>query len=82
MKKKDNWDKAAEDLKCQVLPKTINLHSMTVREIEFSSEPEFASIDGYTTDIIRSQTVKTFVLFDVANNMEVKITLKEHHSYL
>lgn len=62
--------------KKQILPKSINLHSMDCMSVSFNSNPTF---DYFANGdhMVRSENVFTLELKDVANDMDITITVRK-----
>lgn len=62
--------------KKQLLPKSINLHAMDCISFSWEANPQF---DYFANGdhMIRSENRMTFELKDVANDMEITITLRK-----
>lgn len=70
-------DKAAREL----LPETINLHSMIVEGFEFNSEPTFVNFGALTDHLVKEEQTTTWDLKDPINKIEVRISITKtvHH---
>lgn len=81
-KKSEELGKAMENAKRLLLPKTINLHTMTVIECGVDNIPDIRYLDGWNATIVREERTTRFVLHDEANRMTVEIKIEKTIPYL
>jgi hypothetical protein len=74
IKAKDSMELAKEKL----LPKMLNLHTMTTTTVECNIEPRYMEVDG-VNKIIASRVRFDITLQDFTNDITAVITIYKHH---